>query len=148
MTSLLAGLADDGFLDTEIRLCGPGGRMGTRLGHVGRQQQPRHRFGTVGIVLELRAQTRCLRARVAAVLGLIFSVRVDTLDYTGELEQMRELEKELEQAQRDDRRHDHTEQAYEETDAPGTRGVGERNCRWHKTSIGAETGPVGALRHM
>ena len=41
---------------------------------------------------------------VAAVLGLIFSVRVDTLDYTGELEQMRELEKELEQAQREKKR--------------------------------------------
>mgnify|MGYP002757988132 CR=1 FL=1 len=41
---------------------------------------------------------------VAAVLGLIFSVRAETLDYTGELEQMRELEKELEQAQREKKR--------------------------------------------
>ncbi|WKE51238.1 hypothetical protein J8244_02705 [Corynebacterium tuberculostearicum] len=41
---------------------------------------------------------------VAAVLGLIFSVRAETLDYTGELEQMRELEKELEQAQREKNR--------------------------------------------
>lgn len=41
---------------------------------------------------------------VAAVLGLIFSVKPDTLDYTGELEQMRELEKELEQARRDKER--------------------------------------------
>jgi hypothetical protein len=41
---------------------------------------------------------------VAAVLGLIFSIKPDTLDYTGELEQMRELEKELEQARRDKER--------------------------------------------
>ena len=37
---------------------------------------------------------------VAAVLGLIFSIKPDTLDYTGELAQMREMEKELEQARR------------------------------------------------
>lgn len=41
---------------------------------------------------------------VAAVLGLIFSIKPDALDYTGELEQMRELEKELDQARRDKER--------------------------------------------
>lgn len=36
---------------------------------------------------------------VAAVLGLIFSMKQETLDYTGELEEMRKLEEELRQKQ-------------------------------------------------
>lgn len=54
---------------------------------------------------------------VAAVLGLIFSVKPDTLDYTGELEQMRELEKELEQARRDKEREKREKQEAKEKDA-------------------------------
>ncbi|MGO2425224.1 hypothetical protein [Corynebacterium flavescens] len=38
---------------------------------------------------------------VAAVMGLFFSSREETLDYTGELEQMREMEKELQKARRE-----------------------------------------------
>lgn len=53
---------------------------------------------------------------VAAVLGLIFSVKPDTLDYTGELEQMRELEKELEQARRDKKREKREKQEAKERD--------------------------------
>lgn len=54
---------------------------------------------------------------VAAVLGLIFSIKPDTLDYTGELEQMRELEKELEQARRDKEREKREKQEAKEKDA-------------------------------
>lgn len=54
---------------------------------------------------------------VAAVLGLIFSIKPDTLDYTGELEQMRELEKELEQARRDKERAKREKQEAKEKDA-------------------------------
>lgn len=38
---------------------------------------------------------------VAAVMGLFFSSKEETLDYTGELAQMREIEKELRQARRE-----------------------------------------------
>ncbi|TXS61684.1 hypothetical protein CHU71_11585 [Corynebacterium sp. LK14] len=41
---------------------------------------------------------------VAAVMGLIFSVKEETLDYTGELEEMRKLEQELAQERRDKER--------------------------------------------
>lgn len=54
---------------------------------------------------------------VAAVLGLIFSIKPDTLDYTGELEQMRELEKELEQARRDKEREKREKQEAKEKGA-------------------------------
>lgn len=54
---------------------------------------------------------------VAAVLGLIFSIKPETLDYTGELEQMRELEKELEQARRDKEREKREKQEAKEKDA-------------------------------
>ncbi|WP_296089414.1 hypothetical protein [uncultured Corynebacterium sp.] len=54
---------------------------------------------------------------VAAVLGLIFSIKPETLDYTGELEQMRELEKELEQARRDKEREKREKQEAKEKGA-------------------------------
>ncbi|MER0106441.1 hypothetical protein ABRP95_08415 [Corynebacterium sp. KPL2895] len=54
---------------------------------------------------------------VAAVLGLIFSIKPDTLDYTGELAQMRELEKELEQARRDKEREKREKQEAKEKGA-------------------------------
>ena len=54
---------------------------------------------------------------VAAVLGLIFSIKPDTLDYTGELAQMRELEKELEQARRDKEREKREKQEAKEKSA-------------------------------
>lgn len=60
---------------------------------------------------------------VAAVLGLIFSIKPDTLDYTGELEQMRELEKELEQARRDKEREKREKQEAKE------KGVKEKDAK-------------------
>ena len=60
---------------------------------------------------------------VAAVLGLIFSIKPDTLDYTGELEQMRELEKELEQACRDKEREKREKQEAKE------KGVKEKDAK-------------------
>ncbi|MEX3516842.1 hypothetical protein VVR26_05170 [Corynebacterium camporealensis] len=41
---------------------------------------------------------------VAAIMGIIFCTRQETLDYTGELEQMRQMEKELEEARREKQR--------------------------------------------
>lgn len=41
---------------------------------------------------------------VAAITGIIFCTRQETLDYTGELEQMRQMEKELEEARREKQR--------------------------------------------
>ncbi|MBK4152038.1 hypothetical protein GWO62_02225 [Corynebacterium macginleyi] len=74
---------------------------------------------------------------VAAVLGLIFSVKPDTLDYTGELEQMRELEKELEQARRDKKREKREKQEAKERDIKqkGRKDTNSRNQRPRVDSV-------------